>query len=105
MAKPDVGFLDDGIKTAAVIKEYAKLENAVWKDLVTRVKAFIAENEDETAKLPRSWKKDGYKELAKDFVENYGGDNGQSGAGNEFFHKARETDLSAALVWPDDRER
>jgi hypothetical protein len=100
MVKPDVGMIDDGIKTQAAIKACAGLENAQWKDLVDRVKEFITLMEEETAKTPRSWKKDNWKELAKTFVENFGGE----GAGMEFWHTAREADPDTAFMWPADRE-
>jgi len=98
MGKPKFSMNDSGITTVAAIKDAAGLDSMDWKTFLVRVQQFISENEDATSKTPRAWKKEEWKGLAEDFMDDE--ENGKT-----YFHHSRgNLNDEDYLFWPEDKE-
>jgi len=103
MPKPEITITDEGIKGVAAIQTYSGLDREEWKELLPVIKHFISENEDATAKTPRSWKKPEWQDLARKFLDEFEEGEDES-RGERVFHPARGISKHNDFVWPEDRE-
>jgi len=103
MPKPNIAITDEGIKGATLIQTYSGLDKAEWKEFLPAIKHFISENEDATAKTPRSWKKSEWVDLARQFLDEFEGAEDET-RGEKYFHHARAIDKEKNFVWPEDKE-
>lgn len=98
MTKPSLNREgEDEYKTHKVIEEHATLAKKDFKSFVTSVHEFINDHiEDMPEGKKRSFKKDAWREFAKEYLEDHGED---------IFHKQRDSFTSSdCFVYPEDED-
>lgn len=99
MAKSSFDHIDKDFETVKAIKDKATLIDADFKRVTKVILEFIKENEEECNKVPRTWKKQNWKDLCTKFVDD-------EGNGQEFWNSDREGFTSSDdLVYPKDKIR
>lgn len=94
-------FEQDELKldTIKILKPLLGLSDNDWKSLIASAHVFIKENEDESKKTPRQWKKQGWRDLTLKFVE-------EEGIGQRFWNTQRDGfDAATMFAWPTDKEK